>query len=123
MAPTHTTRRTNICIYLKHAVSQKIAQARARKAAPTWPVRPRHGHLTRDRFPTQCPLCGADNRCAMEIERATGQAQPPCWCVQAHFPPELITSLPTEAVGASAFARGCLQRHAQAAPHNPQGAT
>ena len=23
--------------------------------------------------PTRCPLCGGDNRCAMEVERATGQ--------------------------------------------------
>ena len=31
--------------------------------------------------PTRCPLCGSDNRCALEIERATGAPQPPCWCM------------------------------------------
>ncbi|MBS0453367.1 MAG: cysteine-rich CWC family protein [Proteobacteria bacterium] len=30
---------------------------------------------------TRCPLCGADNRCAIEMERATGQVQAPCWCM------------------------------------------
>ena len=30
--------------------------------------------------PNHCPLCGQPNECAMEIERATGVKQPPCWC-------------------------------------------
>ena len=47
--------------------------------------------------PTRCPLCGGDNRCAMEIERATGQAQPPCWCLAASFAPELLARLPPQA--------------------------
>ncbi|HEY9097166.1 MAG TPA: cysteine-rich CWC family protein [Hydrogenophaga sp.] len=61
--------------------------------------------------PTQCPLCGGDNRCAMEIERATGQPQPPCWCVQAHFPPALIDALPAQAQGKSCICMVCLQQH------------
>ena len=49
--------------------------------------------------PTRCPLCGGDNRCAMELERATGQPQPPCWCVGTAFPPDLLARLPQEAEG------------------------
>jgi hypothetical protein len=35
--------------------------------------------------PNHCPLCGQPNECAMEIERATGVKQPPCWCSQVKF--------------------------------------
>ena len=35
--------------------------------------------------PTRCPLCGGDNRCAMEIQRETGEPQPPCWCTTQSF--------------------------------------
>ena len=27
-----------------------------------------------------CPLCGKANRCAMEIEKETGEKQAACWC-------------------------------------------
>ncbi|TFZ01752.1 cysteine-rich CWC family protein [Ramlibacter humi] len=43
---------------------------------------------------TRCPLCGQPNRCANEIERETGQAQPPCWCTQVDFSRELLESVP-----------------------------
>lgn len=46
---------------------------------------------------SRCPLCGQANHCAMEVERATGQPQPPCWCTQADFPPELLDRLPPAA--------------------------
>jgi hypothetical protein len=45
---------------------------------------------------SRCPLCGQDNRCAAEVERATGQKQPPCWCAAAdlRFGPELLAKVP-----------------------------
>jgi hypothetical protein len=43
---------------------------------------------------TRCPLCGQANRCAMEVERATGEKQPPCWCTQQKFDPDLLARLP-----------------------------
>lgn len=58
--------------------------------------------------PDRCPLCGGDNRCAMEIERATGQPQPPCWCTTANFPPDLLARLPAEAAGKACICAGCL---------------
>jgi len=58
--------------------------------------------------PTRCPLCGQDNRCAMEIEHATGQAQPPCWCVSATFPPGLLDRLPGQARGKACLCAGCV---------------
>jgi hypothetical protein len=32
----------------------------------------------------------------MEVERATGQAQPPCWCTQVDFSAELLASVPAD---------------------------
>lgn len=44
--------------------------------------------------PSRCPLCGESNRCAMEIERETGQAQPACWCMEAEFSETLLARVP-----------------------------
>ena len=62
--------------------------------------------------PSRCPLCGQDNRCAMEIERATGQPQGPCWCVDARFPPGLLAQLPPEAEGQACICAACVARFA-----------
>ncbi len=56
---------------------------------------------------TRCPLCGGDNRCAMEVEHATGQPQPPCWCVSADFPPDLLARLPEQARGLACVCARC----------------
>ncbi|PKO65638.1 MAG: hypothetical protein CVU22_19070 [Betaproteobacteria bacterium HGW-Betaproteobacteria-16] len=58
--------------------------------------------------PTRCPLCGGDNRCAMEIEHATGMPQPPCWCVAATFSPELMARLPAESAGKACICPNCV---------------
>ncbi|WP_317134828.1 cysteine-rich CWC family protein [Rhodoferax lithotrophicus] len=42
---------------------------------------------------TNCPLCGKPNQCAMEMERATGVQQPPCWCTQATFSAALLSQI------------------------------
>ena len=65
--------------------------------------------------PTRSPLCGQDNRCAMEIERETGEAQPPCWCVSASFPPGLLDTLPEAARGQACLCPGCVAAAAQKA--------
>jgi hypothetical protein len=44
-----------------------------------------------------CPLCGQANRCALEVQRATGQEQPPCWCMQVDFGADLLARVPAEA--------------------------
>ena len=62
--------------------------------------------------PTRCPLCGGDNRCAMELERATGQPQGPCWCVNASFPPDLLARLPEQAEGKACICAACVARFA-----------
>ncbi|MBU4183868.1 MAG: hypothetical protein A3B67_06995 [Burkholderiales bacterium RIFCSPHIGHO2_02_FULL_66_10] len=60
--------------------------------------------------PTRCPLCGGDNRCAMEVEKATGKPQPPCWCVTETFTPDLLARLPAEAQGQACICARCLAR-------------
>ena len=57
----------------------------------------------------------------MEIERATGLAQAPCWCVAETFPPALIASLPEAAQGKACICIDCLRAHAQTVPQ-PEGA-
>lgn len=64
--------------------------------------------------PTRCPLCGSDNRCAMEIERETGEAQPPCWCVSANFPRGLLERLPEVARGQACLCAACVTAAAEA---------
>ncbi|HET7834490.1 MAG TPA: cysteine-rich CWC family protein [Variovorax sp.] len=44
--------------------------------------------------PSRCPLCGESNRCALEIERETGQAQPACWCMEVDFSEDLLARVP-----------------------------
>ena len=56
---------------------------------------------------TRCPLCGEANRCAMEIERETGQAQPSCWCMAADFDTALLARLPAERRGLACICARC----------------
>jgi hypothetical protein len=65
--------------------------------------------------PTYCPLCGQANQCAMEVERASGQKQPPCWCTQVDFNRELLESLPAESRGLACICRACATQPTAAA--------
>lgn len=57
--------------------------------------------------PCRCPLCGQPNACANEIARATGQAQPPCWCTTVTFAPELLARVPPEAQRRACICAAC----------------
>ena len=58
---------------------------------------------------SRCPLCGEANRCAMEVERETGQKQPPCWCMAAAytFSPELLATVPQDQRGLACICARC----------------
>lgn len=56
---------------------------------------------------SSCPLCGAANQCAMEIERTTGVPQPPCWCTQVDFGAQLLERLPAAARGKACICQTC----------------
>ncbi|MDP2264020.1 MAG: cysteine-rich CWC family protein [Hydrogenophaga sp.] len=60
--------------------------------------------------PGLCPLCQGDNRCAMEREKASGQPQPPCWCVSESFSADLLARLPAEAQGKACICARCLKQ-------------
>jgi hypothetical protein len=62
--------------------------------------------------PARCPLCGAPNLCACEAGRASGQPQPPGWCAQAHFPPQLLERLPEAARGKACICAACVRQTA-----------
>ena len=57
--------------------------------------------------PTVCPLCGQANQCAMELEKATGQPQGPCWCTQVDFSADLLSHIPTPARGVACVCAAC----------------
>lgn len=69
--------------------------------------------------PTTCPLCGAPNRCANEIARATGVAQPPCWCTQVDFGAELLARVPAAAQRRSCICVACAARQVSPAAGLP----
>ena len=56
---------------------------------------------------TVCPLCNQPNTCAMELQKATGQPQPPCWCTQVDFRREALAQLPEPARGRACICRNC----------------
>lgn len=58
--------------------------------------------------PCRCPLCGQPNGCANEVARATGVAQPPCWCTTATFTPELLARVPAEAQRKACLCAACV---------------
>jgi len=62
--------------------------------------------------PTRCPLCGQPNRCANEFARATGVAQPPCWCTTVDFSGELLAQVPAEAARLACICQACAARGA-----------
>jgi hypothetical protein len=43
----------------------------------------------------------------MELERETGQAQPPCWCTQVDFQREVLSRVPAEARGRACICNSC----------------
>lgn len=62
--------------------------------------------------PRLCPLCQQTNQCAMEVERATGQKQPPCWCSQTRFEVELLARVPEHARGTACICAACARQAA-----------
>lgn len=59
---------------------------------------------------TRCPLCGQPNQCAMEVERATGIPQPPCWCTQVDFSADLLDGVPLHARRKACVCRSCAEK-------------
>lgn len=59
--------------------------------------------------PVLCPLCGAANQCANELERATGMKQPPCWCTEVRFEAGLLARVPEHARRQACICRACAQ--------------
>lgn len=57
--------------------------------------------------PEVCPLCGQGNQCAMELERATGQKQAPCWCTQVDFSAALLARVPVADQGKACICAAC----------------
>jgi hypothetical protein len=59
--------------------------------------------------PCLCPLCGQSNGCGAELRRATGQAQPPCWCTQVEFSAALLARVPPAMRRKACICRACAE--------------
>jgi len=46
----------------------------------------------------------------MELERASGVKQPPCWCTQVDFNREVLEAIPQGARGLACICRACATR-------------
>ncbi len=57
--------------------------------------------------PEKCPLCGQPNRCAMELEKETGLAQPPCWCTTIAFDKTVLAQIPAASRGVACICAAC----------------
>jgi hypothetical protein len=64
---------------------------------------------------TRCPLCGEENRCAMEVARETGEVQPPCWCMASDFRNAPLAALPKASRGKACICNRCAAGTAAAA--------
>lgn len=58
-------------------------------------------------LPAACPLCGAPNLCAMEIERESGVKQQACWCTQMDFSADLLARVPDSARDRACICAAC----------------
>ena len=59
---------------------------------------------------TLCPLCGQPNRCAMEVEKETGEKQPPCWCTGVDFSADLLAQVPPAAQRKACICQACAEK-------------
>jgi len=59
--------------------------------------------------PQRCPLCGQPNQCAMELERQTGDKQPPCWCSTENIPKALLDRIAAADVNRACVCAACIQ--------------
>ncbi len=57
---------------------------------------------------SKCPICGEFNLCAMEIARATGKPQEPCWCVSAKFTAEVLSKVPEKSRNKACICSKCV---------------
>jgi hypothetical protein len=62
--------------------------------------------------PAQCPLCGQPNRCAMAVEKATGQKPASCWCTAVSFEPSVLAQIPASRQGLVCICKDCATRPA-----------
>jgi hypothetical protein len=58
----------------------------------------------------RCPLCGADNQCAM----AAGQLSEPCWCIEVTIDPAALAAVPEKARGRVCLCPACAEGKGEA---------
>jgi hypothetical protein len=46
----------------------------------------------------------------MEVERTTGQKQPPCWCTQVDFSADLLARVPAEQQRLACICADCARK-------------
>ncbi|MFY9127576.1 MAG: cysteine-rich CWC family protein [Limnohabitans sp.] len=57
---------------------------------------------------SKCPICGEPNLCAIEIAKATGKPQEPCWCVSVDFSADVLSKVPSNAQNKACICSKCV---------------
>lgn len=57
--------------------------------------------------PTNCPICGEPNQCAMEIAKATGKSVEVCWCASVAFTDDTLSKVPPPALNKACICKKC----------------
>ena len=52
-----------------------------------------------------CPVCGADNQCAMARDKQASQ----CWCMGVTIAEEALAKIPAKALGKQCLCASCAQ--------------
>lgn len=58
---------------------------------------------------SRCPLCGADNLCAMQLPRTPAERSAPtdCWCMVTDIAPDVLARIPPAQRGRACICAQC----------------
>ena len=62
----------------------------------------------------RCPICGADNACAMAAADGAAAACATCWCAAVEIPPAAMENIPARARGRACLCQRCATKLAAA---------
>ena len=57
--------------------------------------------------PTNCPICGEPNQCAMEIAKETCEPSGECWCASVVFTDDTLSKVPPPALNKACICKKC----------------
>ena len=55
----------------------------------------------------QCPICNQINHCQQAMDKDSDEK---CWCIDAHFPAQVMEKVPEHLVNRACICQNCLSR-------------